>query len=426
MTLLEPSLRSTSKVKAPPAAVPQPRDRRRKRLRLLRRGLAAVALLALAAAAAWAMRPRAVPVELGASTRGPLVVAVEESGMTRVKDRFVVSAPVSGSVTRIALEPGDRVAAGDVLAEIAPALSPLLDPRARAEAEGRLLAALSAVGQARSNVSRAQAALELARQELTRVQGLKAQGATTTQALEQAEFTTRMREEDLESAEYGAKIAQEEVRSARAVLGVDPERQGRGTHATVLAPVSGLVLQVHRRSAGVVVAGTPLLEVGDPAALEVVVDLLTTDAVNVQPGSKVALSGWGEPGTLNGRVRRIEPSGFTRASALGVDEQRVNVVIALTEPRERWARLGDGYRLEVRIVLWQADDVLKAPQGAVFRHGDAWAVYRIDQGRARLTPVRVGHRGEAEVELLSGVAPQTPLVLHPGDRVKDGVRLEAP
>lgn len=399
------------------------RERRRKRMRLLRRGLLGVFALATAALVAWALRPTAIPVELGSATRGPLAVVVEESGRTRVKDRFVVSAPVSGNLSRVALDPGDAVQEGDVLAEIAPALSPLLDPRARAEAEGRLGAALSAAGQARAQTARAQAALEQARQDLKRAQALARGGAATSQEVDQFAFAERMRREELASAEYAGKIAQEEVRSARAALGAESEARRTAKHAEVVAPVSGQVLVVQRRSAGVVQAGEPLLEVGDPAALEVVVDLLTTDAVNVRPGSVVTLTGWGGQKALGGRVARVEPSGFTRPSALGVDEQRVNVVIALTDPRETWSQLGDGYRVEARLVLWEADVVTKVPQGAVFRHGDAWAVFRAEGGTARLTPVRIGHRGEAEVEILEGLEAGAMLVLHPGDRVKDGVRI---
>jgi HlyD family secretion protein len=184
------------------------------------------------------------------------------------------------------------------------------------------------------------------------------------------------------------------------------------------------VLRVHQKSAGVVQAGTLLVEVGDPAALEIVVDLLTTDAVQIAPGTPATIEGWGGGVPLQGRVRRVEPSAFTRPSALGVDEQRVNVVIALTDPHERWAALADGYRVEARLVLWRGDDVLKVPQGAVFRHGEGWAVFRVNGRVARLAPVAIGHRGDTEVEITSGVAAGDVVAVHPGDRVKDGVRIE--
>ncbi|HEV8247172.1 MAG TPA: HlyD family efflux transporter periplasmic adaptor subunit, partial [Polyangiaceae bacterium] len=307
--------------------------------------------------------------------------------------------------------------------EIAPLSSPLLDERTRAEAEGRLGAALSALGQARAQVSRASAAKELADQELARTRKLADSGALSVQALEQADFALRMRGEELASAEFAGKIANEEVRIARVALGRDGEHGARDRHLDVLAPASGRVLKVQQKSAGVVQAGGALLEVGNPEALEIVVDLLTTDAVRVEPGTPVLITGWGgEP--LNGRVRRIEPSGFTRPSALGVDEQRVNVVVALTEPRERWLALGDGYRVEARLSLWHSNAVVQVPSGAVFRRGDDWAVFRIEGQSARLVPVRVGHRGETAVEIVSGLAPGDIVTVHPGDRVSDGARVE--
>jgi HlyD family secretion protein len=372
-----------------------------------------------------ALRPQPVTIDAARAVRGPLVVAIEEDGTTRVKDRFVVSAPVTGSLSRLVLEPGDTVKQGDALAEIAPALSPLLDERTRAEAEARLGAALSSLGQARAQVSRAKVAQDLAEQELARSHSLAKNGTIAAQALEQAEFAVRMRTEELSSATFGAKVAEEEVRVAKVALG----RDGAGTrldrHVDVLAPVSGRILRLHQKSAGIVQAATPLLEVGDPAALEVVVDLLTTDAVHVLPGTPVVIRGWGGEQTIAGRVRRVEPSAFTRPSALGVDEQRVNVIVALVDPYERWSALADGYRVEARIVLWQGDRVLKVPQGAVFRRGDGWAVFRIEHGTARLTPIGLGHRGETEVEVVSGLAEGAEVAVHPSDRVKDGAKVEA-
>jgi len=400
------------------------RERRRTFARNARHVLFGLLALGAAGGAVLALRPRPVPVDVVHVTRGRLVVAIEENGVASVKDRFVVSVPVTGSLSRLLLEPGDPVNEGDPLAEIAPALSPLLDERTRAEAEARLGAALSALGQARAQASRARAAKELADQELGRTQKLVSTGSLSQQALEQAAFAARMKAEEQSSAEFAGKIAVEEVRIARVALGGDGERSARDRHVGVLSPVSGHVLRVHQKSAGVVQAGTPLVEVGDPAALEVVVDLLTTDAVHVQPGTPVVIQGWGGDRPVAGKVRRIEPSAFTRASALGVDEQRVNVVVAFTEPRERWAALGDGYRVEARLVLWQGENVVKVPQGAVFRHGNGWAVFRIDDGVARLTTVQIGHRGEIEAEIVSGLSLGATVAVHPGDRVKDGATVE--
>jgi HlyD family secretion protein len=393
-------------------------------MRVVRQGLLGGLLLAAAVGTALALRPRPVPVDAAPAVRGPLQVIIEETGVTRVKDRFVVSAPVNGSVSRMTLEPGDPVHEGDTLAEIAPTLSPLLDERARASAEARLGATLSALGQTRAQAARAVTAKELAEQNLGRMRTLFQNGSTTRQALDQADFELKMRDEEVSSAVFAGKVAAEEVRMARVSLGLDGQGAARDRHVDVLAPVSGRVLRVDQKSAAVVQAGTPLLEIGDPTVLEIVVDLLTTDAVHVEPGTGVLIQGWGGDERLTGRVRRIEPSAFTRPSALGVDEQRVNVVIALTDPHERWAALGDGYRIEARLVLWNSDDVLKVPQGAVFRRGDGWAVYRIDHRVARLTPVGVGHRGETEVEITNGLAAGALVAVHPGDRVKDGARVE--
>ena len=400
------------------------RERRRTLARNVRHALFGLVILAAVGGVVLALRSRPVSVDVGRATQGRLVVAIEESGMTRVKDRFVVSAPVTGSLSRLALEPGDPVKEGDSLAEIAPALSPLLDQRTRAEAEARLGAALSAQGQARAQAARARVAKELAEQELERTRKLSAAGSLPQQALEQAEFAARMRAEELTSAEFAGKVAVEEVRIARVALGRDGEGSGRDRHVGVVAPISGTVLRVHQKSASIVQPGTPLVEVGDPAALEVVVDLLTTDAVHVRPGTPVVLQGWGGDRSVAGKVRRIEPSAFTRPSALGVDEQRVNVVIALMEPREHWAALGDGYRVEARLVLWQGENVVKVPQGAVFRHGNGWAVFQVGDGVARLTPVKIGHRGETEAEVVSGLPVGAAVAVHPGDRVKDGASVE--
>jgi HlyD family secretion protein len=401
------------------------RERKRRLAKNVRYGLLALVIVGASAAAVAALRPQAVPVDVAKVAYGPLLVAIDEDGMTRVKDRFVVSAPVTGSISRLALEPGDPVKEGDALAEIAPALSPLLDERTRAEAEARVSATVSALGQARSQISRARVASELAEQELARAQHLWSTGSLAEQVLEQAKFAARMRAEELASAEFAGKVAAEEVRIARVTLGRDAANAPRERHVDVLSPVSGRVLRVQQKSAGVVQASTPLVEVGDPAALEVVVDLLTTDAVRVTPGTAVVIRGWGGDQPIQGRVRRVEPSAFTRPSALGVDEQRVNVIVALTDPPARWAALGDGYRVEARIVLWQAQRVLRVPQGAVFRRGDGWAVFRVEAGTAKLTSVTLGHRGEKETEVISGLEDGESVLVHPGDRVKDGVRVEA-
>jgi HlyD family secretion protein len=341
-----------------------------------------------------------------------------------VKDRYVVSAPVAGRVSRSRLEPGDTVAEGDTLAEISPTHSPLLDQRTRAETEARLGAALSAQGQSQAQLARARTAREQAERDAERTRALVGSGSLPAQALEDAEFMRRLRGDELTSAEFAVKVASEEVRLARAALGrVSADGAGAG-HLDVLAPASGRVLAVEQKSAGVVQPGAPLLVVGDPAQLEGVVDLLTTDAVRVRPGTPAEIIGWGGERRLPARVVEIEPSAFTRPSALGVEEQRVNVILALDEPREQWAALGDGYHIEARIILWSAPEVTQVPLGAAFRSGGGWAAYVLDGGRARLRSIEVGHRGETGIEVVNGLQPGEAVIVHPGDRVQDGVRVE--
>lgn len=401
----------------------QARERQRARGRAVRQVLLISALAAAAVGAVLALRPVPVPVDVARVVRAPLQVAIEETGRTRVKDRYLVSAPVTGRVSRSRLEPGDMVTEGDTLAEISPTLSPLLDQRTRAETEARLGAALSALGQSRAQVARAQTARAQAEREVERTGKLASTGSLPRQALEEAEFALRLRNDELTSAEFAVKVASEEVRLARVALGRGGDGAANG-HLDVLAPASGRVLSVQQKSAGVIQAGAPLLEVGDPAQLEGVVDLLTTDAVRVRPGTPAEIIGWGGERRLPARVAEIEPSAFTRLSALGVEEQRVNVILALDEPHEQWAALGDGYHIEARIILWSAPEVTQVPLGAAFRRGDSWATYVLEGGRARLRSVAVGHRGETGIEILAGLQPGDRVIVHPGDRVQDGVRVE--
>lgn len=415
----------SSATDSPATATPVSRKVRARRiLRRVRQGMLLLLIAAATVATVWALRPKPIPVDVESVSRGPLVVAIEESGVTRVKDRYSVSVPVTGTLARVSLEPGDPVREGDTLAEIAPAASVLFDERTRAEAEARLGAALSALGQARAQEARALAAQELAAQELARVQTLHSTGSATKQSLDQALFLQRMRAEDRASALFATKVAGEEVRIARVALGLDGQG-ARRRHVDVLAPASGRVLRVHQKSSGLVHAGSALLEVADLDALEVVVDLLTTDAVQVLPGAEVSIHGWGQTRSLAGRVRRVEPSAFTRVSALGIDEQRVNVLIAVTSPRSTWAALGDGYHVQVRLTLWESQDVLRVPQGALFRHGNGFAVFRLEGNVARRVDISVGQRGEAEAEVLQGLTAGDQLIFHPSDRVQDGVRVVA-
>jgi HlyD family secretion protein len=412
---------------APDAAATARRQRERwRRLRrLLKRGLLLALAGLLALVLVRALLPSPVAVELAPVAAGHMQVTVDESGRTRVKDRFVIAAPVSGRIARIALRPGDPVAAGDPVALVTPSLPPLLDGRTRAELESRVAAARFAQGQAQASVERAATALEQARRESERAQRLYAGGAVTAAAAEQTEFTHRARAEELASAQLGVKLAEEDLRRARALL----TRPGAGPPARdsveVRAPVAGQVLRVLQESEGFVQTGAPLLEVGDPNAIEVVVDVLTADAVGIRPGARVTIESWGGPAPLSGRVRRVEPSAFVRISALGVEEQRVNVLVDLDGSRDRWASLGDGFRVEARILVWESPDTLVLPSAAVVRSADGWAVYRVEAGKARLRAVTLGHRSARELEVLSGVERGDQVVLYPGDRLADGAAVKA-
>jgi HlyD family secretion protein len=375
---------------------------------------------------ALAWRPQPVPVDLAVVERGPMTATVDEDGRTRVKDRFVVSAPLAGTLARIELHPGDTVRRGDLVARIVPLPTPLLDPRSREEAQARVASAQASVKQAGTRIEQGRAAHDFARREADRQHVLLREGATAPQMVEQAELAERTRREELTSAEFGVRVAESEMRLAQAALrrlGTAPGP--RGDQFEVRSPVEGRVLRVMQESEGAVQPGTALLEIGDPAGLEIVVDVLTADAVEIRPGAPVLIERWGGDSLLHGQVHRVEPSAFTRVSALGVEEQRVNVIIDLDEPRERWAALGDGYRVETRTVIWQAPDVLRVPAGAVFRHKGGWAVYAVERSVVRLRSVDVGHRNGAQVEILSGLRPGERVVVYPSDNVVDGTKPQA-
>jgi HlyD family secretion protein len=379
--------------------------------------------MGLAITLALGLRPAAVPVETAGAARGTLKVTVDEDGRTRVTDRYTVSAPLAGTVARPALRAGDSVRQGQVVTRLVPLAPPLLDPRARTEAEARVAAARAALSQAGTAVTSARAATDYARRDVERLRALLGPGAASRQAVDEAELAAQTRQEDLASAQFGERVAASELRLAQAALA----RLGRGAGAAdqflVRAPVRGIVLRLFQESEGAVQPGSPLMEIGDPAALEAVVDVLTTDAVDIRPGAPVRLERWGGDSALSGHVHRVEPSAFTRLSALGVEEQRVNVVIHLDEPRARWATLGDGFRIEASILTWERRNRLLVPGGAVFRQGDGWAVYVAEAGRARLRSIEIGRRNDAEVEVVRGLREGDRVVLYPTDNVLEGVRV---
>jgi HlyD family secretion protein len=383
----------------------------RKRLLLL------VSFLVLAALGALALRPSVAEVETAAAVRGPLRVTIDEDGETRVHHRYTLSAPAAGRLERIGLHVGDPVEPGDVVARIAPLP---LDPRGREQAAARLRSAQAAEREADAQAGRARAALDEARRTLARKERLAAEDLVPADEIDAARTAVRTLETELDAARHRTEAAAFDVQNARAAL-----HEGLSSPSGVIelrSPVRGQVLKVCEECERVVQPGSQLLELGDPAALEAVVDVLSSDAVHIRPGTPVLLRAGEdeEEPELQARVRVVEPVGFTKVSPLGVEEQRVNVVADLIDPP---GALGDRYRVESRIVLWESPAVLKVPSGALFRSGDRWSVFRVEDGRARLREVRLGHRNPSEAEILSGLRESDKVVLHPGDQIKEGVRV---
>lgn len=385
--------------------------------------IGALVALVVVVAIYFAVRTPPLEVEMGSVTRGPMTVTVDDLGETRVTDLYVVSAPITGQLLRVPLKPGDRVDPGrTLLARIQPAEPGPLDARIVAQTEANIRALQAQLAGAQARVAEARAERELAERELTRSSELAQRGFVSRAALDRAVATRdRTRAATLEAAN-AAEAARQSLAAARASLstGTGPA-SGRGAIA-VTAPVAGFVMRVPQESERVIVAGTPLVEIGNPGQLEMVTDLLSADAVRVREGAPVLIEDWGGERGLRGRVRRVEPYGFLKISALGVEEQRVNVIIDFIEPHDAWQRLGHGFRGRVRIATWSAPNALRVPISALFRSGSDWAVFAIDEdGVARLTRVRIGHMNDEMAEVLGGLTEGSRVILHPGDRVEDGI-----
>jgi HlyD family secretion protein len=392
-------------------------------LRLLTNTRVLVGVAIVGGLLAVALWPTTVPVDTAVVARGPLVVTIDEEGRTRVRHRFVVSAPVTGRVLRIELEPGDTVKRGDVVARVRAETPALLDTRSRAEAQAAVESARNTQGRARAEEQRARTTLAQAERELARARELAKSGLTTPRETDAREADVLAATEAVKAAQYAVAVAASELQRAEARL-APPSADSSGRVISVTAPVDGVILRRVRESETVAPAGDPLLEIGDPRQLEMVSDLLSTDAVRVQPGARVMIEQWGGSRMLEAKVRRVEPSGFTKISALGVEEQRVNVVIDFVDPAEAWVALGDAYRVEVRIVIWEAASVLKVPTSALFRVADKWAVYIVEGDLAKETLVELGRQTGQEAEVLSGLTDGTTVVVHPGDTLTDGARVE--
>lgn len=377
----------------------------------------------LVAAFVLALRPSPLVVDLEKVSRGPLRVTLDEEGETRVRERFVVSAPAAGRVLRIEMEPGVPVRAGvTVLATIRPNTPDLLDPRSRAGQEARVRAAESALGKARADRERVRAEVKFSQADFSRTAALGRQGIVSRASVEVAELALERSRAGLAAADFAVQTAAHDLEAVRASL-LEAGAEPAGGVLEVRSPVDGVVLRRLRESEAVVVAGEALVEVGDPRDLEIVADLLSTDAAQIRPGQPVEIEQWGGGTVLAGRVRRIEPSGFTKVSALGVEEQRVNVIVDLADPPARWAGLGDGFRVETRVVLWERRDVLQVPASSLFRGEKGWEVYAVKDGRVERRRVEVGRQNGLRAEIVSGLEAGESVVLHPSTDVRDGIEV---
>ena len=391
-----------------------------------------ILVLALSAAFLLAMlRPSPIVVDVVAVTRGPLAVTVEEDGKTRVKERYVISAPLAGQMSRMELHAGDAVEAErTIITTISPTDPTLLDARSLSEAESRVSAAEAAQEQATARLDAARETHRLADDRWKRAKRLIVSSSISQAEYDQAEHEERIAAGSLRAAEFGYRVAQFELSLAQAAFIRTRPPNGSSTkqqRLDIRPPVDGQVLRVLQESAGVVMAGQPLLEVGNPRELEIEIDLLSADAAKTKPGAKVILQRWGGDTPLEARVRLVEPSGFTKISALGVEEQRVNVIADLvdtvTNTKERPAGLGDAFRVEASVVIWESDDVLKVPTGALFRHDDAWAVFVAHAGRVERRKVAIGQNNGQEAEVIEGLAINELVVEYPSDQVRDGARV---
>ena len=381
---------------------------------------AIAAVLCMIALIVIALRPSPLIVDVASATRGEMRVTIDEEGEARAHDRYVVSAPVAGRLTRIELHDGDPVRKGAVVATINP--TPL-DPRETGEARARLQSVEALKREAEEKTAHARADYAQAHRELQRSEVLARGGLISAQALEQARNVEETAANELAAARSRAESAASDVRVAQsALIAIDGARAG-GTGAIILrAPAAGRVLRVAEKSEHVVASGTPLIIIGDTSKMEVVADLLTTDAVKVKPGDTMLLERWGGDAPIRARVRLVEASAFTKVSALGVEEQRVNIVADFVDSP---GVLSDGYRVEARIVIWESHDVLRVPSSAVFRHGGGWAVFVIEAGRARLRLVQTDQRNPHEVQILDGLAEHEQVIVHPSNQIQDGVLVRA-
>jgi HlyD family secretion protein len=389
-----------------------------------------VTCVVLALAVGYAFLPGPENVEVRPVRRGLLLVTVDEDGITRVQEKYVVSAPLPGRLSRVQLHAGDPVEAGKtLLTNFDPTAPTLLDARARAEAEARLKVAEASRQRCDPIVERARVTVKFAEEEFERAKLMHERKSVSHEEMDRAELRFRAATEDVKAAQFATQIADHELELARAAMvhanraNDSEDTDAEDWRIQIVSPIQGHVLRVFQESSAVVPAGTPLMEVGDLRRLEIVVDVLSSDAVKITAGDSVLLEEWGGDDALNGRVRLVEPSGFTKISALGVEEQRVNVIVDLMDDFDQRRSLGDNFRVEARIIVDRADQVLTVPNGALFRDGDQYAVFVVENGRAKLRHVKVGRRGKFELEVTEGLVESEKVIVYPTDKVHDGVAI---
>ncbi|HEX8313045.1 MAG TPA: HlyD family efflux transporter periplasmic adaptor subunit [Chthoniobacteraceae bacterium] len=405
------------------AAAPRPVStrRREKPRRFLPYLIGAVVLLLIFLA----LRPKPLRVEIGKVVSGPLTVSVLEEGKTRIRHRYVISPPVSGYLNRVELRAGDRIEAGKtVLAKIQPQAANFLDPRARAEAEARVKGAEAGRMRAEAEVERVRASLDLARKDAKRADELQRKGAVSAKEWDAARSQAEVLARELRSAEFAGQVAEFELVQAQAAL---TQAQSPATESAtpleIIAPVDGFVLGVNEESARPLSAGQPIMEVGNTRDIEAEIELLSSDAVGVAPGAEVLIEQWGGEQPLRGKVSVVEPGGYTKISALGVEEQRVKVRVDFVDAIPAGRVLGDRFRVEARIVTWKADKVLQIPTGALFRRGNDWMTFAVDGGKTQLAKVEIAHNNGIAAEVRSGLHESQEVVLHPPDAVTEGSRV---
>ena len=379
---------------------------------------------AAAAALAWAFAPRPVEVEIASTRQGRFEQAIEEDGRIRLKERYTISTPVAARLERISLREGDRVATGDVVALLTPVMSAMVDERSAREARARVQAAAAGADRAKARIARARIALQEAKLEQERNERMAVDGFVSAARLDTVRLGLAGTQRELEVAIAEHDVAMHEQQQAAAVLQPVTGAGAKAGSLKVRSPVAGVVLRVAQPSEATLAAGTALLDVGDPRQMEVVSELLTTDAVQAQAGRRVVIERWGGS-AVEGRVRRVEPAAFTKVSALGIEEQRVNTLIDITSPPEAWQAMGDGFRVVVRVITASVDGALLVPVGALFPHGQGMAVYTVDGRRARLQPVEIGGRNGTHAWVRGGLAPDQAVIVYPPSGVADGKRVKA-